>query len=708
MIEKNVFVDDLGIRLGNILYFLAYCFHTLGCDDIKVYTINKRFYTQRRLFKFEVILGEPENCDLKFSDTTFDEILNADNCDFKKLQENLNKEYIDSFRYRFDTSNLCVINLRFGDYLKKPNIDTYKTVKPRWLKKMIEKYDVVGKYNIVLVSDSGQMAREMGKYVGIDAPVVSNDALLCFNLLLKAKFIIGSCSTFSFAGCMLNYNGANMAVEYPYYQENNPYGWSPEKDSSIYNDGRIIKELYKDDEPIFAVCTIIKDEHKILDEWIQHNISLGFSKIYLFEDIGSLGHEEICSKYKEVILQRIENTNYERYRGIWYGSWRQTAMMNMFLTEYRVCADWVAFIDVDEFIVFDEGYNLSKLTSEYKKENGIYLYWKNYGASGYIEAQSGKTTDIYVKEGRITKFDTTWAHKSLVNLTKYVELNMPSPHTINKGVNTFGIHTNGIICYGKCHINHYVTKSFEDYVEQIFLRGDVSPSHRKFDFFFEINDDLKPRKEELIDKLLNIGNKIPKIIHYCWFGGGELSDLQNKCIESWKKYAPDYEIRRWDENNYDIHKNQITETLYNNGMYAFLSDYARSDIMYQYGGIYLDTDVELVKPIDELVDNGPFFGYGHTSKKIANGIGYMMPPGNFIDKFCMLWIGRQELDKIFSVNNYIDSMFGLFGVSYSGKIQKFHGISLYPEEYLDPKDYETDIIELTENTVAIHHGTHLW
>lgn len=707
MIEKNIFVDDLGIRLGNILYFLAYCFHTLECDGIKVYTINRRFYTQRKLFKFEVMLGEPENCELKFSDTTFDEILNADNCDFKKLQENLNKEYIDSFRYQFDTSNLCVINLRFGDYLAKENIETYKIIKPRWLKKMVEKYNVIDTYNIVFVSDSGQMAREMSKYIGIDAPVVSNDALLCFNLLLKAKFIIGSCSTFSFAGCMLNYNDANMAVEYPYYQENNPYGWSLKKDSSIYNDGRIIKEPYKDDGPIFAVCTIIKDEHKILDEWIQHNIGLGFSKIYLFEDVGSLSHEEICSKYEQVILERIEDTNYLKYKTTDYGSWRQTAMMNMFLNEYRICADWVAFIDVDEFIVFDVSYDLKKLIYEFRNENGIYLYWKNFGANGLIESVDGKTVEVYTKEACIIKRDYMWAYKSLVNLNR-IELMMLNPHAIKNGVNTLGIATTSIWCYHKCHINHYITKSFNDYAEKMFYRGDLAPGNRNLNTFFDVNTDMAPNKEKVIRWLLNIDKPIPKTIHYFWFGGGEMNEIQKKCINSWHNFAPDYEIKMWDETNYDVHKNKFVEALYDKKMYAFLSDYARSDIMYQYGGIYLDTDVELIKPIDELAKNGPFFSCGFEYTEIKNGLGYMMPPDNFIDKLCLRWMSQQILGEVFNINGYITNVFSLFSIYPCDKIQDLCDIKIYPVEYLDPKNYKTGVIKITENTVAIHHGTHLW
>ena len=91
---------------------------------------------------------------------------------------------------------------------------------------------------------------------------------------------------------------------------------------------------------------------------------------------------------------------------------------------------------------------------------------------------------------------------------------------------------------------------------------------------------------------------IPKVIHYCWFGGNEMSALEKKCIESWKTQCPDYEIIRWDETNYDVTKNLYMQQAYAAKKWAFVSDYARLDILYQHGGFYLDTDVELLQSLD--------------------------------------------------------------------------------------------------------------
>jgi mannosyltransferase OCH1-like enzyme len=94
---------------------------------------------------------------------------------------------------------------------------------------------------------------------------------------------------------------------------------------------------------------------------------------------------------------------------------------------------------------------------------------------------------------------------------------------------------------------------------------------------------------------------IPKKIHYCWFGGKELPDSAKKCIESWKTYFPDYEIKEWNESNYDVNKTIFTKEAYQIGKYAFVSDYARFDILYNYGGIYFDTDVEVIKPFADIL-----------------------------------------------------------------------------------------------------------
>ena len=129
---------------------------------------------------------------------------------------------------------------------------------------------------------------------------------------------------------------------------------------------------------------------------------------------------------------------------------------------------------------------------------------------------------------------------------------------------------------------------------------------------------------------------IPKIIHYCWFGRNPLPVLAQKCIASWKKYLPDYEIKEWNEDNFDVNIIPYTAEAYAQKKYAFVSDYARFWILYRYGGIYFDTDVEVIRPIDDIIARGNFMGFetdpnpkkGNASEgSVAPGLGLGVTPG---------------------------------------------------------------------------------
>ena len=132
---------------------------------------------------------------------------------------------------------------------------------------------------------------------------------------------------------------------------------------------------------------------------------------------------------------------------------------------------------------------------------------------------------------------------------------------------------------------------------------------------------------------------IPKIIHYCWFGNNKLPEMAIKCIESWKKYFPGYEIKQWNETNFDINGCRFTKEAYEAKKYAFVSDYARFYVLYKYGGIYFDTDVEVIKPIDDILQQGPFMGCEQVKPRekgavesIAPGLGIAAEPGMDIYK----------------------------------------------------------------------------
>ena len=120
---------------------------------------------------------------------------------------------------------------------------------------------------------------------------------------------------------------------------------------------------------------------------------------------------------------------------------------------------------------------------------------------------------------------------------------------------------------------------------------------------------------------------IPKVIHYCWFGRGELPRLAEKCIQSWKKYCPDYEIVCWNEDNFDINQNKYAREAYESGKWAFVSDYVRLKVLYDEGGIYLDTDVELIKSLDPLVKENGYMGFDDNGV-VSTGLGFACEKGN--------------------------------------------------------------------------------
>lgn len=207
---------------------------------------------------------------------------------------------------------------------------------------------------------------------------------------------------------------------------------------------------------------------------------------------------------------------------------------------------------------------------------------------------------------------------------------------------------------------------------------------------------------------------IPKIIHYCWFGKGELPPLAQKCIESWKKFMPDYEIKRWDEDNYDIKKNQYISQAYDARKYAFVSDYARFDVLYTYGGIYLDTDVEVIKDLTPIIEQGAYAGVEQMGG-IASGLGMAAPPAMEIYKEILdsyekdNFINQDGKMNLETVVIRVSDIFRKHGfIEGNNTIQEIKGIKIYPMEYFCPMCQETGKITITENTYCIHHYASSW
>ena len=206
---------------------------------------------------------------------------------------------------------------------------------------------------------------------------------------------------------------------------------------------------------------------------------------------------------------------------------------------------------------------------------------------------------------------------------------------------------------------------------------------------------------------------IPKVIHYCWFGRGKMPPLAEKCIASWKKYCPDYEIVCHNEDNFDVSQNRYAKEAYDAKKWAFVSDYVRLKVLYENGGIYLDTDVEIIKPIDDLIKESGYMGFDDNGV-ISTGLGFACEKGNELVK--ILLADYDDISFVRPDGSYditpcpdrnTETMVKL-GLDTDKKNQMFMGMHLLPEDYLCPLKYYTGKKIITKNTYSIHHFCASW
>lgn len=237
---------------------------------------------------------------------------------------------------------------------------------------------------------------------------------------------------------------------------------------------------------------------------------------------------------------------------------------------------------------------------------------------------------------------------------------------------------------------------------------------------------------------------IPKIIHYCWFGGNPLPELAIKCIESWKKYLPDYEIKEWNESNFDVNMIPYTAEAYRLKKYAFVSDYARFYVLYRYGGLYFDTDVEVIRNMDDIIARGPFMGmeagnlniYHGPKKRVIDeaceevgigskddsvldfcvnpGLGLGVTPGlefykdmldSYAKKHFVTWLGTTTETVVTATTKLLNRR----RTDNLGEgIFKNGEVYLYAPVYFCPQNYFTGELSITERTVSIHHYMATW
>lgn len=212
---------------------------------------------------------------------------------------------------------------------------------------------------------------------------------------------------------------------------------------------------------------------------------------------------------------------------------------------------------------------------------------------------------------------------------------------------------------------------------------------------------------------------IPKIIHYCWFGHNPLPASARKCIASWRKFLPDYEIKEWNEDNFDVNSIPYTKQAYEAKKYAFVSDYARFWILYHYGGLYFDTDVEVIANMDEIVARGAFMGIEQGASldgkpMVAPGLGLGVEAGHpFYERMLQVYDSQNFINSDGSHNtmtivSYTTRELYAHGMKPSEDMQEVDGIWIYPSDYFCPMDSTTGVIMKTMRTISIHHYDCSW
>ena len=205
---------------------------------------------------------------------------------------------------------------------------------------------------------------------------------------------------------------------------------------------------------------------------------------------------------------------------------------------------------------------------------------------------------------------------------------------------------------------------------------------------------------------------IPKIIHYCWFGRGEMPKLMKKCLKSWKKYCPDWQIIRWDEDRFDIDSTLWTKQAYDAKKYAFVADYVRIKALSEQGGVYLDTDQELIKPLEPFLAHRCFVGFMDKTNISAGVIG-AEPAHPMMRRMLGYYQDRPFLKEDGTVDNkpntnWMTDILLEQGLRLDDSFQQVGDVAVYPQTYFCP----TSCVSIEDcsgpDTVALHHWAMTW
>ena len=211
----------------------------------------------------------------------------------------------------------------------------------------------------------------------------------------------------------------------------------------------------------------------------------------------------------------------------------------------------------------------------------------------------------------------------------------------------------------------------------------------------------------------NIDEKIPRIIHTFWFSNDKIPDLYMKCLDSWRKYCPDFEIRIWSLNDYDDNGCDYFREAINAKKWSFASDYSRAEVVYKYGGIYMDMDVEVVRNIDDLLHNDAYMSFQDLNY-LECGSGFGASKGNtiigeIVREYERLHFIKENGDEdLTTCPQRYTKIVEPYGLKKNGAFQEFSNLTIYPFEYLTAKSFGTGITYLTENTYTVHHHNGSW
>lgn len=205
---------------------------------------------------------------------------------------------------------------------------------------------------------------------------------------------------------------------------------------------------------------------------------------------------------------------------------------------------------------------------------------------------------------------------------------------------------------------------------------------------------------------------IPKVIHYCWFGGNKLPSSVEKCIKSWKKYCPEYEIVQWNESNFDVTSHPFMKAAYEAKAWAFVSDYARLKVIYENGGIYLDTDVELLRNLDFLLENQCYIGVQQLGHLCTTGLGFGAEKSSPVVQKMMEIYDHIDFDvnrkREFACPSLNDRIVREFGYCDSEEIVKLENVTVLPSKLVDPISPGNCHDLICDETISIHHYSASW